>query len=35
MVQNFEVWNHLQTLNKQKLKEYYSNQDYLKKYVSI
>jgi len=35
MVQNFEVWNHLQTLNKQKLKEYYSNQDYLKKYDSI
>ena len=35
MVQNFEVWNHLQTLNKQKLKEYYSNQDYLKKYASI
>ena len=35
MAQNFEVWNHLQTLNKQKLKEYYSNQDYLKKYVSI
>ena len=35
MVQNFEVWNHLQTLNKQKLKEYYSNQDYIKKYVSI
>lgn len=35
MAQNFEVWNHLQTLNKQKLKEYYSNQDYLKKYASI
>ena len=35
MAQNFEVWNHLQTLNKQKLKEYYSNQQYLKKYVSI
>jgi predicted glycosyltransferase involved in capsule biosynthesis len=35
MAQNFEIWNHLQTLNKQKLKEYYSNQDYLKKYVSI
>ena len=35
MAQNFEVWNHLQTLNKQKLKEYYSNQNYLKKYVSI
>ena len=35
MKQNFEVWNHLQTLNKQKLKEYYSNQQYLKKYASI
>ena len=35
MMQNFEIWNHLQTLNKQKLKEYYSNQNYLKKYVSI
>jgi len=35
MAQNFEVWNHLQTLNKQKLKEYYSNQEYLNKYVSI
>ena len=35
MSQNFEVWNHLQTLNKHKLKEYYSNQDYLKKYASI
>ena len=35
MAQNFEVWNHLQTLNKQKLKEYYLNQQYLKKYASI
>ena len=35
MSQNFEVWNYLQTLNRQKLKEYYSNQEYLKKYVSI
>lgn len=35
MAQNFEVWNHLQTLNKRKLEEYYSNQEYLKKYVSI
>lgn len=35
MAENFEVWNHLQTLNKRKLKEYYSNQEYLKKYVSI
>lgn len=35
MAQNFEVWNHLQTLNKQKLKEHYLNQQYLKKYASI
>lgn len=35
MRQNFEVWNHIQTLNKKQLKEYYSNQEYLKKYVSI
>lgn len=35
MAQNFEVWNYLQTLNKNKLKEYYSKQEYLKKYVSI
>lgn len=35
MAQNFEVWNHLQTLDKERLKEYYSNQEYLKKYVSI
>jgi hypothetical protein len=35
MAQNFELWNYLQTLNKEQLKEYYSNQEYLKKYVSI
>jgi hypothetical protein len=35
MKQNFEVWNHLQTLNKEQLKEYYSKQEYLKKYVSV
>ena len=35
MSQNFELWNYLQTLNKEQLKEYYSKQDYLKKYVSI
>lgn len=35
MAQNFEVWNHIQTLNKDQLKEYYSSQEYLKKYVSI
>lgn len=35
MAQNFETWNYIQTLNKEQLKEYYSNQEYLKKYVSI
>jgi hypothetical protein len=35
MAQNFEVWNYLQTLNKEQLKEYYSKQEYLKKYASI
>jgi len=35
MTQNFEIWNYIQTLNKEQLKEYYSNQEYLKKYVSI
>lgn len=35
MTQNFEVWNYIQTLNKEQLKEYYSNQEYLKKYVSV
>jgi hypothetical protein len=35
MEQNFELWNSLQQMNKEKLKEYYSNQTYLKKYVSI
>jgi hypothetical protein len=35
MAQNFEVWNYIQTLNKEQLKEYYSKQEYLKKYVSI
>jgi hypothetical protein len=35
MEQNFELWNSLQQMNKEQLKEYYSNQTYLKKYVSI
>jgi hypothetical protein len=35
MRENFELWNYLQTLNKEQLKEYYSKQEYLKKYVSI
>ena len=35
MAQNFEVWNHIQTLNKKQLKDYYSKQEYLKKYVSV
>ena len=35
MEQNFELWNSLQQMNKEQLKEYYSNQTYLKKYASI
>jgi hypothetical protein len=35
MKQNFEAWNHIQTLNKEQLKDYYSKQEYLKKYVSV
>ena len=35
MEKNFELWNSLQKMNKEQLKEYYSNQTYLKKYVSI
>jgi hypothetical protein len=35
MAQNFDVWDYIQTLNKEQLKEYYSKQEYLKKYVSI
>lgn len=35
MNQNFEIWNYIQTLNREQLKEYYSKQEYLKKYVSV
>lgn len=35
MTQNFEIWNYIQTLNKEQLEEYYSKQEYFKKYVSI
>lgn len=33
MNQNFELWNYLQSLNKKQLRDYYSNQEYLKKYL--
>jgi len=33
MKDNFSLWNYLQTLNKQQLKEYYNNQSYIKKYL--
>ena len=33
MRENFELWNDLQKMNKQQLSEYYSNQEYLKKYL--
>jgi hypothetical protein len=29
---NFELWSYLEKLDKRKLKNYYSNQKYLKKY---
>lgn len=32
MKDNINLWNYLQTLNKTQLKEYYSTQEYLKKY---
>ena len=32
MQQNFDVWNTLQSMNKEQLLDYYSNQEYLKKY---
>jgi hypothetical protein len=35
MTQNFETWNYIQNLNKEQLKQYYLNQEYLKKYVSV
>lgn len=35
MKDNYEIWNKIQEMDKEQLKEYYSNQQYLKKYVYI
>ncbi len=35
MTENFAVWESLQKMSAQELKKYYSNQEYLKKYVCI
>ena len=35
MQSNMDEWNKIQSMSKQQLKEYYSQQDYLKKYVSL
>lgn len=35
MVSNMEEWEKIQTMNKEQLIDYYSQQEYLKKYVSI
>jgi len=35
MQSNMQEWEKIQTMNKEQLKEYYSKQNYLKKYVSI
>jgi len=35
MLSNMEEWEKIQTMNKEQLIEYYSNQKYLKKYASI
>ena len=35
MESNMGVWNKIQEMNREQLKEYYSQQDYLKKYVSL
>ena len=35
MQSNMDVWNKIQSMNREQLKEYYSQQDYLKKYVNI
>jgi hypothetical protein len=32
MLHNNELWNYLSNMSKQELKEYYSKQEYLKKY---
>jgi len=35
MISNMQEWEKIQTMNKEQLLEYYSKQEYLKKYVSI
>jgi predicted glycosyltransferase involved in capsule biosynthesis len=35
MAENFAVWESLQKMSVQELKKYYSNQEYMKKYVCI
>lgn len=35
MISNMQEWEKIQTMNKEQLKEYYSQQDYLKKYAGI
>ena len=35
MESNMEEWNKIQQMSREQLKDYYSNQDYLKKYVNI
>ena len=35
MQSNMDEWNKIQSMNREQLKEYYSQQDYLKKYVSL
>ena len=35
MQSNMDEWNKIQQMSREQLKEYYSNQDYLKKYVNI
>ena len=34
MQENFNVWESMQKMSGEELKEYYSSQEYLKKYVS-
>jgi len=35
MQENFNVWGQIQSMNGEELKQYYSNQEYLKKYANI
>ena len=35
MESNMDEWNKIQQMSREQLKEYYSQQDYLKKYVNI